>query len=124
MQHNLVFSKGELAFHSKLVLWNFSSLLWNDEGPFQKTSISKIHNTCKLYDYFNKRLDREIKEVGAEKVAKYEKMIEGMIPLEKIPFAAVSVRDITVSVTPFWSVDCCCISKNCSCVPGRVKVEP
>jgi hypothetical protein len=30
----------------------------------------------KLYDYFNKRLDREIKEVGAEKVAKYEKMIE------------------------------------------------
>ena len=69
MQHNFVFSKSDLAFHSK--------------RPFQKTSISKIHNTCKLYDYFNKRLDREIKEVGAEKVAKYEKMIEGMIPLEK-----------------------------------------
>ena len=39
-----------------------------------------IYNTLKLYDYFNKRLDREIKEVGAEKVAKYEKMIEGKIP--------------------------------------------
>ena len=38
------------------------------------------YNTLKLYDYFNKRLDREIKEVGAEKVAKYEKMIEGKIP--------------------------------------------
>ena len=57
MQHNFVFSKE------------------------RKTSISKIHSTFKLYDYFNKRLDREIKEVGAEKVAKYEKMIEGMIPL-------------------------------------------
>ena len=41
--------------------------------------ISGFKTLSMLYDYFNKRLDREIQEVGADKVKKYEKLIEGKL---------------------------------------------